>query len=304
MKRSEMLKAAVCIVAGLFLAMPVRAQFLDSSVGVSAGLVKLFGNFTGFSAQTDVQVLDSNRQETLRTPMNIALLDGKVRMEFEMSQMRGKSVQPAVVNGMKQMGMDRVASVIRIDKRITHIFFPKVQGCVDLDITPAEAEAAEKNVQVQRTPLGKEVVDKHPCTKNRVVVKSAKGASLMEATTWNAEDMKDFPVQIAVQAKEGTTILRFTKIQMTRPAAALFDVPAGFTKFTSAEALMLAATQRQLTGSKPAAPAKNTVNAPVASTSTAATGPAKKTTRPAPAAGSVVKTNATRSVSKPATTKR
>ncbi|MBC8097636.1 MAG: hypothetical protein H7Y43_17685, partial [Akkermansiaceae bacterium] len=220
MKRFAALSATFSVFLFLLAAPSARAQFLDSSVGVSAGLVKLFGTVTGFSARTDVQVLDTNRQETLRTPMNFALLDGKVRMDFEMTQMRGKAVQPAVVNGMKQLNLDRVASIIRLDKRNTHILFAGVRGYVDMEISPAEAEAAEKNVQVQRTALGKETVDKHPCTKNKVIVRNAKGVTLLEAITWNAADLKDFPVQIAVQAREGTTILRFTEINQTRPAAA------------------------------------------------------------------------------------
>ncbi len=308
MKRFAALSAILSLFLYLLTAPFARAQFLDSSVGVSGGLVKLFGTQSGFSARTDVQVLDTNRQETLRTPMNFALLDGKVRMDFEMTLMRGKAVQPAIVNGMKQIGLDRVASIIRLDKRITHVLFAGAASYVDMEISPADAEAAEKNVQVQRTALGKETLDKHPCTKNKMVVRNAKGMTLLEATTWNAEDLKDFPVQIAVQAKEGTTIMHFTQIQLARPAAAQFEVPASYTKYGSAETLMLAATQKQMTSPKSNAPSKGNarptsrgMNTP-AKSPTASTKPAVRSLNPpVPAA----KTNAvTGSARKPLPAKK
>jgi hypothetical protein len=241
-----------------------RAQFLDSSVGLGAGLVKVFEPVRAFSARADVQVLDTNRQEVLRTPMNFALLDGKVRMDFDMTQMKGKSVQPSLVSSMKQINLNRVASVVRLDKRLIHVLFPGAQSYVDTELSAAETAAAEKNVQVQRTPLGKETIENHPCTKTRVVVKNAKGVLLLEATTWNASDLKEFPIQIAARAKDGTTIMRFSQMQMARPAAAQFEPPNGYTKYGNPDMLLLAAAQRTMLGSK-SAPAKATAPAkPVA----------------------------------------
>lgn len=264
MKQFAVFKASVAVFLLLSAAPVARSQFLDSSVGLGAGLIRLFGATTAFSAQADVQVLDTNRQEVLRTPMNFALLDGKVRMEFEMTQMRGKAVQPAVVNAMKQISLNQVASVLRLDKRIIHVLFPGVRSYVDTELSAEETAAAEKNVQVQRTALGKETIDNHPCTKNRVQVKNAKGVLLMNATTWNATDMKDFPLQISVQAKDGITTMRFKQVKLTRPAAALFEPPAGFTKYGNPDMLLLAAAQKQMTGGSKA-------NAPLATTPAKAT---------------------------------
>jgi hypothetical protein len=310
MKRFALPTSFLWICFALFAAPAAQGQLLDSSVGLSAGLVKLFGTVTGFSAKADVQVL-TNGQETLRTPMTFALLDGKMRMDFDMTAMRGRDVQPAIVNGMKQLKLDRVSSLIRLDKRITHILFTGVRGYVNLEIPEADAAAAQKNVQIQRTPLGKVIVDKHPCNKSKVIVKSAQGAVLLEATTWNAEDLKDFPIQIAVQAKEGTTVLRFTQIELTRPAAAQFEVPSGYKEYSSAETLILAATQKQIKSpAKPATTAKKTSPSskpkpavPVNSASP----PVKPAIKPSKAPAQPVRTNtnaAPRSIVKPSPAKR
>ena len=118
MKPFAALRASILVTLLLFLGSSVRAQLFDSSVGIGAGLGKLFGNVTGFSARAVVQVLDTNRQEVLQSPMTFGLLDGKVRMEFDMSQMHGKSVQPALISALKKIGMERVTSIIRVDQRL------------------------------------------------------------------------------------------------------------------------------------------------------------------------------------------
>ena len=236
----------------LLWAVAASAQFADSPV--SAGVVKLFGG-ASFVARADVRVLDTNRQENLRTPVSFALLEGRMQLEIDMTRMTGKVVQPAAVTAYKQIGLERVVSIFRPDKKMIHLVFTGVRSYASVEMSPAEIEATQKNLKIQKTALGQETVDNHPCTRNKVVIKNPKGAVLLEATTWNATDLKDFPVQIAVPAKEGTTILRFSQIQIGRPAAAQFEPPAGFTKYHSPDTLVYAARTKQTAPTAPSRPA-------------------------------------------------
>ena len=278
-------------------AVSVQAQLLDSSAGLGAGLVKLFGETKAFSARANVHVFTTNRQEVLRGPMNFALLDGRMRMEFDLAAMQGPSVPAGQIKLMSQAGLNQIASIVRLDKRVVHNVFTRAGGYIDLEITADEAQVAQGSTQVQRTPLGKETIDKHPCTKNKVVVKNAKGLSLLEATTWNASDMNEFPVQIMVQSREGTTMVRFSQVQTARPAASLFDPPARFTKHDDLNSLLVAAMRKSIppvtkTESAPAAQpvvsSKTTASSAAASKKAAA--PAKS--NPAPARAGAPKTNA------------
>jgi hypothetical protein len=283
MKKSLVLRIAVSVFL-LFLITPAGfAQFsADSPVGVSAGFVKLFGTINAFSARADVQVQDTNRMEVLRTPMNFALLTGKIRMDFDMSQMQGQAVQPVVVKALKNAGLDKVASILRLDKRTIHLVFPGNRSYVNMEMSPADVEAAQKNVQVQKTALGQEMVDNHPCTKNRVVIKNAKGVALFEGLTWNASDMTNFPVRISVQTKEGTTVMHFTQVVMTPPAATQFDVPGGYTRYASTDALFLAIAQKQNAPPKAATNSKTTSpQKPVSPATPAATSKPKSASGPA-----------------------
>jgi hypothetical protein len=283
MKRSVVFKAAVSVIFLFLFAVPAaRAQFLDSSAGLGAGLVKLFGDTKAFSAKADVRVYGTNRQETLRAPMNFALLDGKMRMDFDLATIQGKDVQPSVVKLMTQAGLNQVASIIRMDKRLIHVVFNRAQSYVNLDIPQTEAGVSEQNVQVQRTPVGKEQLGSHSCTRNKVLVKNAKGVLLLEATTWNAADMKDFPVQILVQTREGSTLMRFSQVQFTRPAAAQFEAPAKFTRYRDQDALLVAAAQKRLS------PVTTTASEPAKSSPPPA---ARNSANPAASKPTVVRSN-------------
>jgi hypothetical protein len=114
-------------------------------------------------------------------------------------------------------------------------------------------------LRIQKTLLTRETLDGHACTKNKVVVKNSKGATLMEATTWNASDMKDFPLQISLQAKDNATVVHFSKVQFTRPAAAQFDPPGGFSRFRSPDALLFSVARKASAPQTPAVAAPKSV---------------------------------------------
>ena len=210
----------------------------DGSPGVSTAMLKLFGANTAFTARADVQVVDGGKAEQLRTPMTFAALDGRLRVEIDMAQIRGKELSPAAVASLKPLGLDRVVSLLRPDRKALFIVYPNAQSYVNLPMNQAEI-AADKNLRLEKTALARETVDGHPCVKNQVVIKS--GTNLvLTATTWNASDLKDFPVQIATREKDMTSIMRFDQIQFVRPDAKQFDPPAGFKVFTDAQSLVLA----------------------------------------------------------------
>jgi hypothetical protein len=70
-------------------------------------------------------------------------------------------------------------------------------------------------------------VDGHACVKHQVSIKA--GAHVvLEATTWNATDLKDFPVQIETRDQGSTSILHFRQVKLVRPDPKQFDVPPGY----------------------------------------------------------------------------
>jgi hypothetical protein len=244
--------ARIAAVSALFCWLTLPAAFAqlpgsNGSPGLSTAMLKLFGNIPTFTAHADVQVLDAKQAERIRAPMSFAQADGNLRVEIDMSQMRGKDLPPSAVPALKQLGMDRIASVLRTDQKALFIVYPNARSYVNMPVS--RDEASLQSLKLEKTPLGKEIVDKHPCVKNKVVVKSESNI-IFSATTWNASDLKDFPLIIITKEKDMTSVMRFSQIQFARPDAKQFLPPAGFTKFTDAESLVLARSAKVKNGKK------------------------------------------------------
>lgn len=219
----------------------------DAAPGLSTAMLKLFGNIATFTAHADVQVLDARQAERIRTPMTFSGAGGSLRVEIDMTQMHGKDMPAGALPALKQLGMDRVASVLRPDQQTLFIIYPNARSYVTLPLS--KEEASVQNLRLEKTPLGKETVDGHPCVKNKVVVRNGTN-TIFSATTWNAGDLKDFPLIIMTKEKDLTSVMRFSQIQFARPDAKQFLPPAGFTKFTDAESLVLSRSTKVQNGKK------------------------------------------------------
>ena len=216
-----------------------------------ATLSKLFGEHTAFTAKSDVRVYDKSQKETTSVAMNFACLDKKCRVEIDISQMKSKDLPAGAVAAIKQMGMDRLITIVRPEKKARYLVFPGLQSYVNTPLTTEETNAFAKNPKIGKTAVGKETLDGHACVKNKVTVTADQGAKT-EFTVWNATDLKDFPVQILTKEKDDTVIIRYKDIQLTKPDAKEFDVPADFKEYHDYLALTQAATMKMM--NEPAAP--------------------------------------------------
>jgi len=67
---------------------------------------------------------------------------------------------------------------------------------------------------------------------------------------WQATDLKKFPLQMQMAQRANTLIVKFQPPKLEAPDAALFDVPAGYTKYASVQELMQAAMMKMFGGAK------------------------------------------------------
>jgi len=198
-----------------------------SPTGINSAFVKLFGAVTSFTAKVQTQVFDPSQKEVVRLPMDLAALDSKVRLEINLAQMQSAQFTPATLAQLKQAGMDRVVSVFRPDKKATYIIYPGVQSYMSIPLAKGEAEAMEKGLKLEKSSLGKESIDGHACVKNKVTVRGDKGP-VLEAVTWNASDLKDFPLQIQLKEKDNKVLMHFSQVSLARPDAKQFDLPTSY----------------------------------------------------------------------------
>ena len=213
--------------------------------GVSAALTKLFGSTTAFSAKGEMQVTDNSRHEIAFWPMDFSLLDRKIRVEIDLTQTRNKDMPAGTAAALKQMGMAQVISIIRPDKGVVYVIYPDQRVLLSMPLPKEDLEGSDKAPQVSKTELGKETIDGHPCVKNKVLVSDSAGHTV-EATTWDAGDLKNLPIQIETQDKESISTVHFKRVQFARPDASFFEPPSGFTQYDNPRDLQLGVMKKMM----------------------------------------------------------
>ena len=204
-----------------------RAPATGTPTSINTAFVKLFGAAGAFTAKVDTQVLDPYQQENVRLRMDFAASEGKVRLEINLAQMQSKDLPPSKVAELKEAGMERVISLFRPDKKVTYIVYPGTQSYLSMPLTKEDIDAFEKGLKLEKSPLGKETLDGHDCMKNKVVVTDTNGP-VLQAVTWNAADLKDFPLQIEMKEKGNTVRMHFTELRFTKLDPQQFDVPPAY----------------------------------------------------------------------------
>jgi len=203
-----------------------------SAPGVTA---KLFGSNTAFVALATTKVLDHQQKETLVMPMTYSFLEGKSRSEVDMAQVRSKNIQASAMAMLKQIGMDRMVTIVRPDKQAIFVVYPGLA---------AYAETPVGTADIQMTAVGDEIIDGHPCRKKRLSISSKDGKQ--EGFVWQATDLKDFPIKIEMSAADGATVTTYTGLKFEKPDVKLFEPPPAYEKYDSVEKMLHIATMNRL----------------------------------------------------------
>ena len=61
-----------------------------------------------------------------------------------------------------------------------------------------------------------------------------------------ASDLKEFPVQVQMKEKNDTITLLYKNVQFTKPAAAQFDAPAGYTVYNNMQEFSAGMMQKMM----------------------------------------------------------
>ena len=207
---------------------------------------KLFGDNQAFSATMEIQVTDKSGKP-ITMPGKISFDTGKSRFEINMADMKGGQMPPDTAAQMKAMGMDQMMTISRPDKKVAYMIYPGMQSYAEIQPSKADSAPTNSDYKVEITEIGKETVDGHPCVKNKYVVTDNDGVK-HESTVWNATDLKKFPVKIETVEQGGNVIMLFKNVSLTKPAASLFDPPAGFTKYDNIQQLMQQEMMKRMGG--------------------------------------------------------
>ena len=238
------------LVAVLQTSGPALAQFPGSSPnGLNAAMLKLFGEFTSFSSKADVRVQEKGSREPMTMTVDMSMLDGKVRMDLDISTLKSKQIPAETLAGFKAAGLARVVTVIRPERKSALLIYPTVRAYVDLPMSKEEAADMGRTYKLAKTKVGRETIDGQACDKMRVVV-TADNGDKHEAVVWYASALKNFPVKMEIEQQQMTVVMQYREVKLIRPEAGQFEEPAGFAKHASVEQLMQSAMMKMLGGAK------------------------------------------------------
>ena len=244
MKMKKILFAAVF---GVFTALVAHAQTsVPSSPHFIGAMNKLFGNNQTFSAALEWQTVDPRDNTSITIPGKITVDSGKSRFEVDMTQIKPSKFSPTEAAQMKQVGMEKVVMIDRPDKKVLYVVYDALQSCIEMPAQNVETLTSLDDYKIQMTELGKETLDGHPCIKNQVVVID-KQSNTNQFITWNATDLKNFPVKLQTVESKPTT-MSFKNVSFDKPSAAQFDPPSGYTKYDSMMAMMRGQIMKQMGG--------------------------------------------------------
>ena len=241
---------AALAAAGLWFGSTALAQMPGGSPGgVNAALTQLFGKNNSFTAKAQMQALDKDKVEIASGPLDFAMRDGNVRVDVDISQLKSKQMPAEALASLKQLGMEKIASVFRADTKVMYLIYPALQICLDSPLPKEESESIAHPPKFTTTELGKETLDGVAVMKTKVGYADAKG-EVHNAYTWNAPSLKGFPLQIQTEEKGNTLILRLSDVKLSKPEAKLFELPAGYEKYADMQAMMQAVMKKMLGGGK------------------------------------------------------
>lgn len=225
------------------------AQTLPSPTpsGVNAAFVRLFGDLKTFSADAVVQVHDLKEKELVNTPMTFALLNGRIRMDLDMANLKSHDLPEGAAASLKQLGMGHVVSLILPNEKASFVIYPGLNAYLRIPMGVDELSATTRNFKMDRVKLGAETIEGHPCVKYRVTVTSANG-QMQQATTWNATDLNAFPLQIQMSEAENLMTLRFRNVKFAPPRPDLFTVPKGYDEYEDQKDLLQAVMMKAMGG--------------------------------------------------------
>src|SRR6185369_11195089 len=130
-----------------------------------------------------------------------------------MGNIKSKDMPPQAMAQMKAAGMDKIITIMRKDTKTMYLIYPNMKASAKMPLTKEQAATLDKDPKMEKTAMGKETVDGHPCQKNKVVFTDDKGQK-KETFVWNATDLKDFPVRVETKEGDTTVQMDFKQIQL------------------------------------------------------------------------------------------
>ena len=209
---------------------------------LAAALSEFFSDTRAFTAGVELTLPAKEGGESMKLPFGVAMSDGKMRWELNLANVKSAELPPEAITGIKDMGLDRMFFIYVPGKPLT-LALPGTKSYVEMAVPKPEGvqqQAQEKISRLEKKELGRENVAGQPTVKYAVKVPGDDGT----ATVWQATNLQNLPIKIAITKDKQTYQLQLSNIKLGQPDAAYFTVPAGFAKQADLGAVIQAAAMK------------------------------------------------------------
>ena len=183
-----------------------------------------------FTAVVHSVTLDKGKNQSWAFDAPLWITGQKMKMEMDMSKM----MQASGAQGAEQSPMSKMTMLNRGDKKTGYTLYPKVQKY----LVHSETEERGEKPKVEKTKVGTETIDKHPCDKYKVTI-TYKDGKIEEGFIWNAKDLGGMTIRSMVENKEFKITTDLKNIVLKASPASVFEIPQGYTEAKSFMELMM-----------------------------------------------------------------
>ena len=195
---------------------------------LAAALSEFFSDTRAFTAGVELTLPAKEGGESMKLPFGVAMADGKMRWELNLANVKSAELSADALTGIKGLGLDRMVFIYLPGKPLA-LVLPGMKTYVEMAIPKADGvqkQAQEKIGRLEKKEVGRELVAGQPTVKYSVKIPGDDGA----ATVWQATNLQNLPVKIAITKEKQTYQLQLSNVRLGQPDAAFFAVPAGFAK--------------------------------------------------------------------------
>jgi hypothetical protein len=160
----------------------------------------------------------------------------KMKMEMDMT----KIIEASGAKDASQSPMSKMTMLNRGDKKTAYTLYPNVKKYM---VHTDAGEQGEKP-KVEKTKVGSEKIDGHPCDKYKVVI-TYKNEKPQEGFIWNARDLGGMTIKSEVESKDYKMTTELKKIVLKSSPASVFEIPQGYVESKNFMEIMMPAQPKE-----------------------------------------------------------
>lgn len=186
-----------------------------------------------FTTKGEMSLCNSNGAAQFVLPMDLAVSTNCLR--WDVNVMKIWPMPPQAQAAAAMIHMDKIIFLARMNQKRVFMIYPGVQAYFTLPIPDSvltDFNAQKNSVQFEKTELGHETVNGHPCIKSKMVDVEPNRPP-QQGLIWCATDLQEFPVRMELHVRDGLMKFDFPDVQIAKPAASLFIVPTNYVEFAN-----------------------------------------------------------------------